>query len=198
MGREAIAVCHWQGDIAEAKVHLDSKMLSLRGEICADIMRSDIRDVALCDDGVQVLTAEAALLMEFSAKDAGLWQKALLKTPPSLAEKLGVSAGKPVFVQGTVDDATLAAALAGAVVSAPDDAAILVAIILTRADLEAASRLGMAHAGRHIWMVHRKGKVAEVGASVIRAYMRDAGFIDSKTSAISDQLTATRYRLRAK
>ncbi|MDX8347074.1 hypothetical protein SLH49_03660 [Cognatiyoonia sp. IB215446] len=198
MGREAVAVCHWQGEIAEAKLHLDSKMLSLRGEIRVDILRGDIRDVVLRDDGVRVLTPGSELFMEFSAKDAGLWQKALLKKPPTLAEKLGVSAEKPAFVLGAVDDAPLAEALAGATVSAVDAAPILLAIVMTPPDLEEAADLALAHPDRHIWMVYRKGKVAEVGDTLIRTHMRDRGFIDSKTSAVSDQLTATRYRLRAK
>ncbi|MDX8351700.1 hypothetical protein [Cognatiyoonia sp. IB215182] len=198
MGREAIAVCHWQGEVAEAKLHLDSKMLSLRGEMRVDIPRDDIRDVVLRDDGLQVVTPGPVLFMEFSQKDAGLWQKALLKKPPTLAEKLGVSAEKPAFVQGSFDDAPLAEALAGATVPAPDEASILLAIVMTLSDLEAASDLALAHPDRHIWMVYRKGKAAEVGDTIIRAHMRDRGFIDSKTSAVSDQLTTTRYRFRAK
>ena len=78
MGREAVAVCHWQGDVAEAKLHLDSKALSLRGEIRVDVPRSDIRDVLLSESGVRVLTNGPELLLEFGSDDAVRWQKALL------------------------------------------------------------------------------------------------------------------------
>lgn len=198
MGREAVAVCHWQGDVAEAKLHLDSKALSLRGEIRVDVPRSDIRDVLLSESGVRVLTNGPELLLEFGSDDAVRWQKALLKKPPTLAEKLGISAAAPAYVLGTFEDALLAEALAGAIVEKPDAATILLAVLIDEPDLHAASDLALAHPNKHIWMVHRKGKAAIVGDTAIRTHMRGLGFIDSKTSAVSDQLTTTRYRLRAK
>ncbi|MEO0903375.1 MAG: hypothetical protein AAFX89_01245 [Pseudomonadota bacterium] len=198
MGREAVAVCHWNGDVAEAKLHLDSRFLQLRGEIRADISRVEIKDVVIVEEGLRVITDGPDLVMEFGAVEAARWQKALLKTPPSLAEKLGVSAETPAFVQGAFDDAPLEQALAGATVPGAQDAALLIAIIMEDADLPAASDLALAHPEKHIWMVHRKGKAAVVGDTAIRTHMRGCGFIDSKTSAVSDQLTTTRYRLRAK
>lgn len=198
MGREAVAVCHWQGDVAEVKLHLDGKALSLRGEMRLDIPRGDIRDVVLSDAGLRVLTDGPELLMEFGAVEARRWQKALLKKPPTLAEKLGVSPEVPVFVLGSYDDVPLAEALAGVTVGTPDQAAILLAVLMEEPDLQAASDLALAYPGKHIWMVHRKGKAAVVGDTMVRAHMRGLGFADSKTSAVSDQLTTTRYRLRAK
>ncbi len=198
MGREAVAVCHWQGDVAEAKLHLDSRALSLRGEMRLDIPRNDIRDVVLSSEGLRVLTDGPELIMELGEVEAGRWQKALLKKPPTLAEKLGISAQTPAFVQGDYDDVPLARALAGATVKTPDDAAILLAVLMEEPDLQAASDLALTYPDKHIWMVHRKGKAAVVGDTMIRTHMRGLGFIDSKTSAISDQLTTTRYRLRAK
>lgn len=198
MGREAVAVCHWNGDVAEARLHLDSAALQVRGEMKLDIPRGQIKDVELVEEGVRVNTYGPALVMEFGAADAAQWHKALLKTPPTLAEKLGVSADKPAFVLGEFADAPLEQALTGATVSKADDAAILIAIVMEEPDLRAASDLAMAHPGKHIWLVHRKGKAAVVGDTMIRTHMRALGFIDSKTSAVSDQLTTTRYRLRAK
>lgn len=197
MGREAVAVCHWQGEVAEARMHLDSKSLQLRGDIRADIPRAQIKDVTLTPDGVRVMTDGPTLVMEFGTTDATRWQTALLKKPPTLAEKLGVSAENPAFVQGVCADEPLETALAGATVADVQDAAILIAILLEEADLQAASDLALAHPGKHIWMVHRKGKAAVVGDTMIRTHMRGLGFIDSKTSAVSDQLTTTRYRLRS-
>ncbi len=198
MGREAVAVCHWQGDIAEAKVHLDSRFLQLRGEMRLDLPRAAISDVDLGDEGVLVRTQSGDLMMEFGAVEAARWQKALLKQPPSLAEKLGVSAQTPAFVQGDFQDTTLSAALAGATAADPDKAALLIAVLLREGDLPRASDLALAHPEKHIWMVHQKGKAAVIGDTAIRTHMRGLGFIDSKTSAVSDQLTTTRYRLRTK
>ncbi len=198
MGREAVAVCHWQGDVAEARLHLDSQALSLRGEMRVDIPRADIRDVVLADDGVRVLTNGPELLMEFAAVEAARWQKALLKKPPTLAEKLGVSVQSPGFVLGDYDDAVLADVLHGVVVSDVTAAALLLAVVMDENGLVAASDLALTVADKHIWMLYRKGKAAVVGDKAVRAHMRGLGFIDSKSCAVSDQLTATRYRLRAR
>ncbi len=198
MGREAVAVCHWQGEVAEAKLHLDGAALQLRGDLRLDIPRGHIKDVTLVDEGVRVATDGPELVMEFGAAEAVRWQKALLKKPPTLAEKLGISANNPAFVQGAFEDVPLEEALTGATVQTVSDATLLIAILMEEADLHAASDLALAHPEKHIWMVHRKGKAAIVGDTMIRAHMRGLGFIDSKTSAVSDQLTTTRYRLRAK
>ncbi|WP_108813828.1 hypothetical protein [Loktanella sp. Alg231-35] len=196
MGREAVAVCHWQGEIAEAKVHLDSRFLQLRGQMRLDLPRDAIRAVDLDDAGVLVRTQGGDLMMEFGAVEAARWQKAILKKPPTLAEKLRISAQTPAFVQGTFDDAPLAEALSDATVGDPADAMLLVAVLLRADDLQQASDLALAHPDKHIWVVHQKGKAAVVGDSTIRSHMRGLGFIDSKTSAVSDQLTTTRYRQR--
>jgi hypothetical protein len=196
MGREAVAVCHWEGGVAEVKLHLDSAALQLRGDIRVDVPRAAIREVLLSDEGVRVLTNGPELLMEFGAVDAARWQKALLKKPPTLAEKLGVSAPAPAFVLGDFDDEALEAALVGATVETVAGASVLLAVLWDEPGLARASDLALANPTKHIWMVHRKGKAAIVGDTVVRTHMRGLGFIDSKTSAISDQLTTTRYRLR--
>lgn len=196
MGREAVAVCHWRGEVAEAKLHLDSASLSLRGEIHLDIPRAHIWDVTLVEGGLRVLTNGPELVMEFGEVEAMRWRKALLKMPPTLAEKLGISADVPAFVMGDFTDEPLETAFVGATVNNAKDAMILIAILMEEAALHHASTLALAHLDKHIWMVHRKGKAAVVGDTMIRGHMRGLGFIDSKTSAVSDQLTATRYRLR--
>lgn len=198
MGREAVAVCHWEGEIAEVKLHLDAQILQLRGDLRVDISRSQIKDVTLIEEGVQVTTDGPVLIIEIDHVEAERWQKALLKKPPTLAEKLGVSTECPAFVQGDLSDALLVEALRDATVPMPQDAVILIAILLDEPDLQMASDLALAHPDKHIWMVYRKGKTAVVGDTIIRSHMRGLGFIDSKTSAVSDQLTTTRYRLRAK
>ena len=198
MGREAVAVCHWQGEVTELALHLDSTALQLRGALRVNIPRLSIREVLLCDEGVRVLTDGPELVIEFGVTEAVRWQKALLKKPPTLAEKLGVSAEAPAFVLGDLNDEALEAALIGATVDDVEGSAVLLAILMDEADLRRSSDLAIANPEKHIWMVHRKGKAAVVGDTMIRTHMRGLGFIDSKTSAVSDHLTTTRYRLRAK
>lgn len=180
------------------KLHLDTKLLQLRGDVRADIPRDMIKNVVLADNGVRVLTYGPELLIELADAHAVRWQKALLKKPPTLAEKLGVSARNPVFVLISLQDDLLMSALDGATVEHAKEAGLLLAVVIAQADLHAASDFAIAHAKKHIWLVNRKGKAAMVGDTMIRTHMRGLGFIDSKTSAVSDQLSATRYRLRTK
>ncbi len=197
MGREDVAVCHWQGDVAEVRLHLDSQELTLRGDIRAAIGRPEMKAVTLCEEGVRVTTDRGDLVMEMVEIEAGRWHKALLKPPPSLAQKLGVSADAPAFVLGVVDDPVLHNALSGAVVDDATNASLLLAVVLDQAALGTASQCAITYPNKHIWMLYRKGKTAQINGTQVRTHMRDLGFIDSKSSAVSDQLTATRYRLRA-
>ncbi|WP_342076598.1 hypothetical protein [Yoonia sp. SS1-5] len=196
MGREAVAVCHWNGQIAELRLHLDSGFLNLRGDIRADLPRADITGVTLVDDGVLVRLALQTLHMEFDEVSARQWHKALLKTPPTLAEKFGVGPDARCFVQGAPNDRALSDALVGAMTRHLADASILLAIIENLDDLDAATTLAQENPTLHLWAVYPKGKGVAVGATAIRTHLRGLGFIDSKSCAVSDRLTATRYRLR--
>jgi hypothetical protein len=115
--------------------------------------------------------------------------------PPSLAAKLGVSAATPAAVFGPVaDDAELATALQGACTDDASAAAMLVALVLSADDLERAVARHADVAGAALWVVHAKGKAAVLGDTAIRQALRARGYADTKTTAVSDRLTATRYR----
>ena len=47
--------------------------------------------------------------------------------------------------------------------------------------------------GTPIWIVHGKGPRAPFGEGPVRRLMREAGYRDTKVSAVSDDLSATRY-----
>ncbi len=64
------------------RLHLDSKNLSLRGDIRVDIPRIEITDVRQVEAGLEVSADGPQLFIELSASDARRWQKALLKKPP--------------------------------------------------------------------------------------------------------------------
>ena len=44
-----------------------------------------------------------------------------------------------------------------------------------------------------VWVVHGKGPDADQSDALVRIAMRGRGYVDNKTSAVSDKLTATRY-----
>ena len=128
-----------------------------------------------------------------NAAEAARWVKAIATPPPSLAAKLGVGPGRPVFAVGAFDDPALAEALSGATTPALEFASQLLAVIENPAQLDSALALARTHPSLALWCVYPKGKAADPGDAAIRAKFRAAGWMDNKTSAVSDRLTATRY-----
>jgi hypothetical protein len=75
------------------------------------------------------------------------------------------------------------------------DAAVIIAVLRSHSDLSAAveAARSVEHA---IWCVIGKGKFATVSDSEVRTTMRAAGFVDNKTSGVSERWTATQYGRR--
>jgi hypothetical protein len=175
-------------------VLLESREIILRGGVKARIPKSAITGFAVHGEDLLVDTAEGRLIATIGAREAGKWAEALAKPAPSLASKLGIGGQSPAYLFGETDDEALLDALAGHHgVDDPAEAALVVAMIDGPASLDAAAELA---GDRFLWCVYPKGKAALFGDMEVRRHLRDAGWIDSKTSAISDKLTATRYRRR--
>jgi hypothetical protein len=194
MGREAIATCHWRGNVAEVKVHIDSKHLSLRGDIRADLARANIIAIDQVPEGVAISIDGEHLTMEFNETDAKRWVTALRKTPPTLAKKLGTSTEHLAFVCGASQDNELNGALRNSTTDNISNADQIIAIVMDQSNLTDAALFAKKHPEKHLWMIYQKGKNAAIGDTAIRTYLREQGFIDSKSCAVSDLLTATRYR----
>jgi hypothetical protein len=197
MGREAIALCSWQGQTAEVKALLESSEIILRGDIRARIPRSTICDIVVEDETLALRSGDQPLILELGPIEAGKWAAALAQPLPSLAQKLGIDAAHKAFLIGECSDSDLFAALNGAVTDRLEDAEIIIAILTSNADLAHAIDVARARPDCHIWCVYKKGKAATLADSFIRTTMCGHGFMDNKTSGVSAQLTATRYRLKA-
>ena len=79
MGREAVPVCRWQGDVAESKVLLEAQEIIRRGDVRARISRGSISNVHV-DDDYLVLTADSGLLVvELGGTEAAEWAAAILR-----------------------------------------------------------------------------------------------------------------------
>ena len=120
------------------------------------------------------------------------WAKKIAVPPPSLAKKLGLSETSMAYVFGLVDDAALAAALQGHTAATPAEAALILAVLRSEADLAA---LLKAHgkSALPLWLANVKGAKSALGENAIRTVMRRAGFMDVKSCAVSAALSATRY-----
>jgi hypothetical protein len=196
MGREATAACEWKGQRGTVKALLDSRELILRGDVRDKIARGDIAAVSVEGDALILDIQGARLTLNLGAAEAAKWQAALLKRLPTLAEKLGIDAARPAFVWGNTDDQELAAALAGATAPAIADASVLVAVLSSEAQLDNAFEIATTAPTLPLWCVYPKGKSADPSDSIVRTFMRDRGYMDNKTCAVSERLTATRYDKR--
>ncbi len=196
MGREAVGTADWRGETAEVRALLESQEIILRGGIRARLPRSGITAVTSEGGRLRLLSGGEPLVLTLGEVEADRWVTALLKPPPSLAAKLGISDAKRAFVIGVADDEALSAALDGASTDALGDAAILVAVLRDEADLEASFGVAESVPQLPVWFVSPKGGTGPVGAGEVRAYLRERGYVDSKSSAVSDRLTATRYARR--
>ncbi|MCY1125731.1 hypothetical protein OU426_02590 [Frigidibacter sp. RF13] len=196
MGREAICSIRWQGEAAEGKALLESEEVILRGDIRARIPRAEITRAEVEGEVLRLLAAGGWLELDLGAKAAESWRKAILKGPPSLAEKLGVGPGARAFALAPLTDEAVIAALSGAEAAQAADAAFLIAELLSDAGLAAALAAAEASGAPPIWCLYPKGKTAEPSDARVREVFRAAGFVDVKSCAVSDRLTATRYQRR--
>jgi hypothetical protein len=193
VGRETIAVVYWRGQSAQTRVLLEASELILRGGIKERIARSAIANVRRTEHGVAFTASGAPLSIEMTAKQANLWLKALTAPPPSLASKLDIGPEKPAYILGTVDDAALVKALAGATTEKMVAATTIVAVLSSPHDLDAALDVARTRSALPLWCVYGKGPRASIGEGAVRSYLRSNGYIDTKVAAISPHLTATRY-----
>ena len=197
VGREATTVARWQGDVAEVKVLLESTEIILRGAIRARIPRAAITAVRCQDDTLIIDVGADQLKLELGPVETVKWADILLKPPPTLAEKLGISPDRPAFIVGTVDDPALSGALHLSTVRMPGMATALIAVLHEPDDLDAALNVAQRTPELPIWCLHGRGKQAAVTGTEVRTRLRAAGYIDNKISAVSEEWTATRYVHRA-
>lgn len=193
MGREAEGHAIWRGASGAVTAYLERDAIRLRGDVRAVLPRTGLIDWRVEGEDLCLRSDGAPLILTLGAKEAAAWVRALEKPLPSLAAKLGVSEAARAWVIGGPAPEALAVALAGAEVPGPEGAALIVAVLTGPGDLAAGLAAGRAH-GLRVWCVHGKGKGAAVGDAAVRAAFRAAGWMDIKTSAVSEAFTATLYR----
>jgi hypothetical protein len=193
MGRVAEGYAVWRGTSGAVKAYLESDGITLRGEVRAKLRRDGLMDWRVEGEDLCLRSEGEALVLTLGAEEAAAWVRSLEKPLPSLAAKLGVSPEARAWVIGGPAPEELAVAVAGARSSGPQGAAMIVAVLNAPADLGAALEAGRA-TGLRVWCVHGKGRSAVVGDAAVRHAFRDAGWMDIKTSAVSDAFSATLYR----
>ncbi len=190
MGLEAECALETEGATHRVKALLESRELILRGELRRTFAFSEITDVAAYDGALRFTHGGIAYTLRLPRAET--WAKKLTTPPPSLASKLGISPDKPAFVIGAIVDEALAAALDGNTVPDAASAAQIIVIAETPDALPAPADLP----GLPVWIVYPKGARSPLPESAVRGQMRGAGWADTKTSAVSERLTALRFHKR--
>lgn len=193
MGREAEGQGVWRGLSGAVKAYLESDGIILRGEVRGKLPRAGLMDWRVEGEELCLRADGEPLVLTLGAKEAAAWVKALDRPAPSLAAKLGISATARAWLIGGPPPEEIAAAVAGCRAERPEDAALIVAVLSGPGDLETALEAGRTQ-GLRVWCVHGKGRGAVVSDAAVRAEFRAAGWIDIKSSAVSDRFSATLYR----
>ncbi|UYY77258.1 hypothetical protein [Sphingomonas sp. R1] len=188
MGREASTFAVIGAECGTVTVLLEADILVVRGPIRRRYARCDLVDVRAEQGELRFRCGDEAAALSLGEPASSRWVDAIARPLPSLRDKLGLSG--LALVLGDCEDAALGAALEGRTTADPAAACMIIARIETEADLDIARTLP----GRlPIWTVYRKGKGVCFGDSAIRQSMRAAGYRDSKSCAVSERWTATRY-----
>jgi hypothetical protein len=193
MGREAVVPIEVGRVSGEAHVLLESQELIVRGELRRRITKADMTSVKVDGDWLCFKHNGEQIKLGLGGKTAKAWADSIAKPPPSLRAKLGLDKGGRAFVAGTVDDTELAAALNGVTTSDAQSASMIIVRINSAADLKAAVAAHKHLAALPFWTIYPKGKGVSFGDTAIREALRALGYRDSKSCAVSETLTATRY-----
>ena len=195
MGREARCSARWGKQRGDVKALLETNEIIVRGAFRASALLSDLTDVR-ADDGTLRFSASGEDVALELGNAAASWAVKIMAPPPSLAAKLGFTAGTRVLVIGRVDDAALAEALA---VARRARTATTADVIVARVDhADALAQIADRHRallerGIAMWVVYLKGKNAPLGETAVRALLRERGLVDLKVASVSPALTALKF-----
>lgn len=114
MGREAICACLWNGAKTSVKALIEPPELILRGEMRCKVPFAQMKQVRAEGAWLRFTFEGESVALELGSGLAAKWAEALLRPPPTLAKKFGITPETTVRMIGAVDDSALKGALAGA------------------------------------------------------------------------------------
>ena len=195
MGREAICTCTWKGEKSKVKALLEPPELILRGEIRRKVPFLKMKNVKADGDLLHFKFESESVALELGNAMAAKWADALLKPPPSLAKKLGITSETTVRMIGPVDDVALEKALEDAKDTSQRKGEMILARIDTPADLSAAlnKAADQLKAGVPIWIIYRKGPGRPLNENLVRDAALATGIVDTKIASVSSEFSALRF-----
>jgi hypothetical protein len=193
MGREASTYAQVGNEEGEARALLESTELILRGPIKRRFPKTAVEQVRVDGDALRFRVADEAVTLHLGAKQAQSWAAAIAKPPPSLRSKLGLNDDARALLIGDLKDEALAQATDGRLTTNGAQAQMIIAVVEGPADLAKARQAQDLFPQTPLWVIYPKGRGVAFGDGAIRAILREAGLRDTKSCAVSDTLTATRY-----
>jgi len=193
MGREARVYAEVGSEAGDVRALLESAELILRGEIKRRFPKAAIEQLRVEDDMLRFRAIGEAVALHLGAKVAQSWVAAIAKPLPSLRKKLGLGTDARALLIGEVADEALAEAMHEALVTDGAAAQMMIAVIDGPCDLVEAQHIHASFPTLPLWAVYPKGRGVAFGDTAIRTALREAGFRDTKSCAVSKDLTATRY-----
>jgi hypothetical protein len=195
VGREATCTCIWNGKKGTVKALIEPPDLILRGELRHRIPIARMQAVKAERDQLRFVIEGEVVSLLLGSEAAARWADTLLRPPPSLAQKLGISADKTVWMIGTIDEANLKAALTEAKSVSRRDGELILARIDTPTDLQSAlaRAADQLRAGVPIWFIYRKGSGHPLNENLVRSIALETGIVDTKVAAVSTEFSALRF-----
>jgi hypothetical protein len=193
MGREATVAARVGPEAATVKALLEATELILRGAIRRRYALTALQSATVADGELRFCSGNEQVALALGDAESRRWLAKISTPPPTLAAKLGIGPAALAWVWGRADDEALATALQGHTRTDAAAAQMMVAVVHSSAELSAALDARQAHGFTTVWVVHPKGRGASLGDAAIRQRLRALGAVDNKISAVSEQLTATRY-----
>jgi hypothetical protein len=193
VGAEAKTTLRLGRQIFAGTALLETDELLFRGETRIRIPLANVRDVAVKDGALHVTHSDGVAVLDLGDAASARWAERI-RSPRSLADKLGVKSGMRVAVLG-LEDASIFADLerrGAEIISGKVPAGVpLVLWRVTRA--ASLSKLAgivknIARDGA-IWVVHPRGD-ASVADTIIFAAAKDAGLTYTKVVRFSETDTA--------
>ena len=195
MGREALVHAEVADEAGEVRALLESGEVILRGAIRRSYPTAALNGLAVDQDVLRFTCAGETVRLHLGARKSEAWCKAITTPPPTLRAKLGLQNGARALLIGSFEDQALAEALDGVLVADGAAAGMMIACIEGQKHLSVAQALHAAHPRLALWTIFPKGRGVSFGESEIRTALRAKGFRDTKSCAVSERLSATRYHL---
>jgi len=195
MGREAICACDWNGNRHNVKVLLEPPELIVRGEIRQRVPFAKMKRIAADAEWLRFVIDQEPVALQLGSTMALKWADTLLKPPPTLAKKLGITPETTVRMIGPVDDGALKNALDEAKAVSKSKGELILARVDTPADLRAALARADSQlkASVPIWFIYRKGPGHPLNENLVRTTALATGIVDTKIAAVSQEFSALRF-----